>query len=345
MAPLPLRLQLQVLIYCCNIVSLLMRDIYYNQDCITGAREHLPDKSVDLIITDPPFAINGDILHKHYHRKEEHVFEGYVEVDQEEYRDFSIKWLHEAHRVLKDTGSMYVVSGWSNLLDILLALEKNDFEIINHIIWKYNFGVSTRHKFVTSHYHILYCKKSGAKRVKFNTFCRFGTSEKNDDNSSMLYNDLEDVWVINRDFKKGRLRNKNTLPAELLKKMILYSSDEDDLVCDLFLGSFSTAKIARSLNRYSTGFEMNGDVYDYQLEQMHNIERGYMLKELCSNGGNPHHNQRKRWTEEEASKVIERYNAIKSAGLTDKKAYHLLSMEFGRGYFSMMNIVKKNRRA
>lgn len=321
-----------------------MSDIYYNQDCIPGAKEHLLSRSVDLIITDPPFAINGDSLHKHYHRKEEHVFEGYVEVDQEEYRDFSRKWLHEAHRVLKDNGSMYVVSGWTNLLDILLALENNRFELINHVIWKYNFGVSTRHKFVTSHYHILYCKKSGAKGVKFNTFSRFGTSEKGVGNSSLLYTDLEDVWTINRDFKKGRLRNKNTLPAELLKKMILYSSDEGDLVCDFFLGSFSTAKIAKSLNRYSTGFEVNSDVYDYQLKQMNNIERGYMLKELQINGGNPHHNQRKRWTEEEASSVLERYNAIKSSGLTDKKAYQLLSMEFGRGYFSMMNIVRKNRK-
>lgn len=322
-----------------------MRDIYYNQDCITGAREHLSDRSIDLIITDPPFAINGDSLHKHYHRKEEHVFEGYVEVAPEEYRDFSFKWVREAHRVLKDTGSMYVVSGWSNLLDILLALEKNGFELINHIIWKYNFGVSTRHKFVTSHYHILYCKKSSSKKVKFNTFCRFGTSDKAEDNSSLLYTDLEDVWVINRDFKKGRMRNKNTLPAELLRKMILYSSDEGDLICDFFLGSFSTAKIAKSLNRHSTGFEVNSDVYDYQLKQMNNIERGYMLKDLCSNGGNPHHNQRKRWTEEEASKVLERYNAIKSSGLTDKKAYQVLSVEFGRGYFSMMNIVKKNRKS
>ncbi len=69
-----------------------------------------------------------------------------------------------------------------------------------------------------------------------------------------------------------------------------------------------------------------------------------MLNDLSSNGGNPHHNQRKRWTEEEASKVLERYNAIKSSGLTDKKAYQLLSVEFGRGYFSMMKIVKKKRK-
>jgi len=140
------------------------------------------------------------------------------------------------------------------------------------------------------------------------------------------------------------MRNKNTLPAELLRKMILYSSDEGDLICDFFLGSFSTAKISKSLNRHSTGFEINKDIYDYQLKQMGNIERGYMLNDLSSNGGNPHHNQRKRWTEEEASKVLERYNAIKSSGLTDKKAYQLLSVEFGRGYFSMMNVVKKKRK-
>ncbi|MCQ6961892.1 DNA-methyltransferase [Methanolobus chelungpuianus] len=321
-----------------------MKDTYYNMDCIAGAKAHIPDGVVDLVITDPPFAIEGDQLHRLYNRKEEHVVEGYVEVSRENYRDFSFRWMEQAKRVLKDTGCMYIVSGWTNLLDILLAIEHNGLEVINHIIWKYSFGVSTKNKFVTSHYHILYCKKSGCD-VKFNPYCRFGAAEKDQEGSSMLYCDLEDVWVIGREYKKGRIRNKNELPVELLKKMILYSSEEGDLVCDFFLGSFSSAKVARSLGRYSTGFEINESAYLQQVGHISNIERGWMLAGLRSNEGNPHFNQRKRWTKEEMGSVVERYHNIKRTGVTDRQAYAILSQEFGRGYFSMMNIIKKSKSA
>lgn len=49
--------------------------------------------------------------------------------------------------------------------------------------------------------------------------------------------------------------------------MILYSSNPDDLVCDFFLGSFSTAKVALSLGRQACGFEINKNAFDYQMEQ------------------------------------------------------------------------------
>jgi len=320
-----------------------MQDAYYNMDCISGSRSHIPDGVVDLIITDPPFAIEGDQLHRLYNRKEEHVVQGYVEVARENYRDFSFRWLEQAKRVLKDTGSMYIVSGWTNLLDILLAIEQNGLELINHIIWKYNFGVSTKNKFVTSHYHILYCRKKNGCDIKFNPYCRFGAAEKDADGYSMLYCDLGDVWAIGREYKKGRTKNKNELPVELLKKMILYSSDEGDLVCDFFLGSFSTAKVARSLGRYSIGFEINETAYKHQVDHITSIQRGWMLAGLRSNGGNPHFNQRKRWTKEEMCSVIERYHNIKHTGVTDRQAYNILSQEFGRGYFSMMNIIKRKQ--
>ncbi|MFY9508297.1 MAG: site-specific DNA-methyltransferase, partial [Candidatus Methanoculleus thermohydrogenotrophicum] len=50
---------------------------FYNEDCVAGAKKHLAADSVDLIITDPPYGINGDELHQHYNRDEEFVVEGY----------------------------------------------------------------------------------------------------------------------------------------------------------------------------------------------------------------------------------------------------------------------------
>ena len=317
--------------------------MYYNEDCVSGSKKHLKDESVDLIITDPPFAISGDKLHKHYNRDEIHVIDGYVEIPKDQYMDFSIDWIAQAHRILKDDGSMYIVSGWSNLLDILLALEQNQFEIINHIIWKYNFGVYTKKKYVTSHYHILYCKKQNNKKVKFNTHCRFGPSEKMENGGSALYSDLEDVWIINREYKQGKTKNKNQLPKELLKKMILYSSDENDLICDLFLGSFSTAKVAKALNRNSTGFEINSEAFDHQIGKIDIIEAGCMLKDLKIPESNIYFNQGKSWSKEDIESLLTRYNALKKEKLSDKKSFEILSKEFGRGRFSILNVVKANK--
>ena len=86
--------------------------------------------------------------------------------------------MSEAFRILKDSGSMYVFSGWNNLKDILMALDDVGFTTINHIIWKYQFGVVTAKKFVTSHYHCLYVCKNPKKR-KFNSFTRFKKKFKN----------------------------------------------------------------------------------------------------------------------------------------------------------------------
>ena len=56
--------------------------VFYNESCISGSRNHLQENSVDLIITDPPYGIKGDTLHKHYNRDESHVVEGYVEIPE-----------------------------------------------------------------------------------------------------------------------------------------------------------------------------------------------------------------------------------------------------------------------
>ena len=118
----------------------------YNQDCVTGMREHVADASIDLIFTDPPYGIKGDELDVHYHRDESNVVPGYVDVPLDQYAQFSRDWITEAARCLRPGGSMYIVSGYTNLHHILNALHATDLQEINHIIAQYSFGVSTKNK-------------------------------------------------------------------------------------------------------------------------------------------------------------------------------------------------------
>ena len=109
-----------------------------------------------------------------YNRKSSRVIEGYNEILPENYYQFSYDWIAQANRILKESGSMYIFSGWNNLKDILIAIDDVGLTVVNHIIWKYQFGVVTKNKFVTSHYHCLFV----CKILKKENFILFQDMEK-----------------------------------------------------------------------------------------------------------------------------------------------------------------------
>jgi site-specific DNA-methyltransferase (adenine-specific) len=312
--------------------------MFYNEDCVSGAKKHLADNSVDLIICDPPYGINGEKLDKHYNRNEGFVLDGYIDVPADEYERFSSDWIKQAERVLRPGGSIYIVSGYTNLRHILNAISNTMLKEINHIIWKYNFGVYTKNKFVSSHYHILYCVKPKGN-VVFNTNSRFSDCEKDENGSSLNYQDREDVWVINREYKPGQVKNKNELPTQLLTKIIQYSSNENDLVCDFFLGSFSTAKIALGLNRNACGFEKSKIAFDYQIEQIKKIEKGELLKDLRRVPENSLFSQGLPLSNVEKEKIVKMFYKLKQNGVTKKDALNQISKAFGRGYWSLTKVI------
>ena len=247
----------------------------YNMDCIEGMKL-IPSQSIDLVITDPPFAIEFKAKKSNYNRTQSRVIEGYNEIPKKEYLDFTIKWMKEVYRVLKESGSMYVFSGWNNLKDILIAIDELNFILINHIIWKYQFGVVTNRKFITSHYHILYVCKNDKKR-KFYPFSRFNKDEVDENGRKLHYIDKEDVWVIQREYWTGVQKTPTKLPFELIKKILMYSSDEGDIVLDPFLGSGQVAVVSKLLKRQYIGFEIVKEYYEFAKKRLEN--NIYKIKE------------------------------------------------------------------
>ena len=233
----------------------------YNQDCIEGMKI-IPNEKIDLVVTDPPFAINFKAKKANYNRTASRVLSGYNEITKENYYEFTLNWMSQCFRILKESGGMYVFSGWNNLADILNAIEEIGFITVNHIIWKYQFGVVTSRKFVTSHYHCLYICKNDKKR-KFFPYERFSKEEKNNQGRSLHYKDKEDVWEIKREYWTGDEKTPTKLPAEIIKKILQYSSEEGDLVFDPFLGSGQTAVVSKLLKRNYIGFEIVKEYFDF----------------------------------------------------------------------------------
>lgn len=312
---------------------------FYNEDCIAGAPRRLAPGSVDLIITDPPYGIAGDTLHKHYNRREEFVTDGYVEVPAGEYADFSRRWVAEAARALRPGGSIYVVSGYTHLLEVLAALRAAELEEVNHLIWKFNFGVFTRTKYISSHYHVLYYTKPGGPRT-FNTQARFGLLERSGAEGSLNYADREDVWDVKREYKPGQRKNKNELPAELLAKMVQYSSNTGDLVADFFLGGFSTARVALGLGRRSTGFELSQQAFEHGVASLRKVEPGELLIHLRVPDTRRLPRQGAAWTEAERARLRQRF-AVLRAGSTKKATIAALTEEFGRGRWAIEKELKR----
>jgi site-specific DNA-methyltransferase (adenine-specific) len=171
---------------------------------------------------------------------------------------------------------MYVFSGWNNLKDLLVALDEIGFVTVNHLIWKYQFGVVTKRKFVTSHYHCLYVCKEEQKR-KFYPSARYPQEATSETGRSLRYQDLEDVWVIQREYWNGDVKTPTKLPAELIRKILAYSSQEGDVVLDPFLGSGQVAVVSHTLRRQYIGFEIVEEYYRFAQRRL--VEGCYRLKE------------------------------------------------------------------
>lgn len=238
-----------------NPLHPLSLDSVLYMDCVEGMK-HLPSNSIDLIVADPPFGIEFNGKNSAYNRQEDYVVEGYNEIDGD-YSAFTESWVAELPRIMKNDASAYIFSGWNNLKKVDAACERHRLETVSHIIWKYNFGLFTRRKFVTSHYHILLVVKD-PKKYYFNKMEHYP----------------EDVWPINREYRPRELKNGTKLPLQLVEKCIDYSSRPGDLILDPFMGNGTTAAAAKAKFRHYLGFEINQELEEIIKAELARVELG-----------------------------------------------------------------------
>jgi site-specific DNA-methyltransferase (adenine-specific) len=123
--------------------------------------------------------------------------------------------------------------------------------------------------------------------------------------------------------------------------MLQYSSNEGDLVCDMFLGGFSTARVAVGLNRRATGFELSEPVFDLKVEELRGIRQGYLLPSLRTPLATGPKNRGRPWTEDDIEVLVSRFTRLTGSGATKKKAVDMLAGELGRGRWSIEKMLKK----
>lgn len=224
-------------------------------DCISGM-ERMPDQCVDLVIADPPFGIEFHGREALYNRKREYVVEGYKEVN-DNYDEFTLAWIKALPRIMKEHASAYIFSGWTHLRHLLDAAQEANLTLINHIIWKYQFGVFTRKKYVTSHYHILFLVKN-PKKYYFNKIEHYPL----------------DIWDIPRTYRKGQKKNGTKLPEDVVSRCIDFSSKPGQLIFDPFMGNATTAVSAKANFRHFFGFEANSKLEEIIKHNINQVDIG-----------------------------------------------------------------------
>ena len=231
-------------------------DTFIPGDCI-DVMAGLPDESVDLVFADPPYnlQLEGD-LHRPNNTRVDGVDDAWDQFESfAAYDEFSRRWLGEARRLLKPTGSLWVIGSYHNIFRLGTQLQDLGFWLLNDVVWrKTNPMPNFRgRRFTNATETMIWCAKSQTeKRYTFNY-----------DAMKALNDDLQmrSDWLLplctgaERLKENGRKAHATQKPEALLYRVILASSNAGDVVLDPFSGSGTTAAVAKKLGRRFIGIE------------------------------------------------------------------------------------------
>jgi len=218
----------------------------------------LPENSVDLIFADPPY--NLQLQNDLYRPNQSRVaavddswdkFASFAEYDQ-----FTRGWLSACQRVLKDTGTLWVIGSYHNIYRVGAILQDLDYWILNDVVWlKTNPMPNFRGiRFTNAHETLLWAQKKRGAHYTFN----YQTMKALNDDLQMRSD-----WIIPLSTGKERIKingekaHTTQKPEELLYRVILSSSNPGDLVLDPFFGSGTTGAVAKKLHRNWIGIEQD----------------------------------------------------------------------------------------
>jgi len=215
----------------------------YNMDCFEGIK-NIPDNSVDLIVTDPPYNIGDDVKSTKQGNNIISTKLAWGEWDcfeKEEYDLFFINYLKECYRILKDGGTIYCFSARKDNGFFIREAVKIGFKYLNSlVIIKDNPLPHFNKTNWRSSFELCFYACKGDKPKTFNFLSQNQMINK--------YNYLIGKKYTNHPTEK---------PLEFIKLLIKVNSNENDVVFDGFMGSGTTAVASKQLNRNFIGFEIS----------------------------------------------------------------------------------------
>ena len=218
--------------------------------------EQLPPESIDLIFADPPYnlQLRQDLWRPNLTRVEGvsdawDQFTGFAEYDA-----FTTTWLTACRRVLKPTGTLWVIGTYHNIYRVGYILQNLDYWILNNVVWVKTNPMPNFHgvRFTNAHESLIWAQKERGQRYTFNH------------RAMKALNDglqMRSDWHLPLCSGRERLRANGVKahsaqkPLALLYRVLLASSNPGDIVLDPFFGTGTTGEAARRLGRRWIGIE------------------------------------------------------------------------------------------
>ena len=245
-------------------------------DCI-AAMKALPDKSVDCVFADPPYNLQlGGELFRPDGTHVDAVTDDWDKFDTfAAYDAFTRAWLAEAHRVLKDNGTIWVIGSYHNIFRVGAILQDTGFWILNDIVWRKanpmpNFKGT---RFTNAHETLIWASMGEKAKYTFNY-----TAMKTLNDELQMRSD----WVLpicggpERLRKDGHKVHPTQKPEALLYRVMLATTQKGDVVLDPFFGTGTTGAVAKRLGREWIGCERESG---YRAAALERIELALPLDE------------------------------------------------------------------
>ncbi len=238
-------------------------NIIYKGDCRDIMKNEILENSINLIFADPPYNLSGNKLKWLGNKTGGDWFmvnEQWDKMDEKEYILFTQEWIKEAYRVLKPNGSIYISCTYHNLGEVLTSLKLRKFKINNIITWYKTNAMPnmTRRVFTHSSEFVIWAVKGKGWIFNYEILKKINPEKQKDGKDKQM----RDVWSMPLVQGKQRIKKENgkaahptQKPEEMLRRIILASSNEEDIILDPFAGTGTTLFIAQNLNRKWIGIE------------------------------------------------------------------------------------------
>jgi site-specific DNA-methyltransferase (adenine-specific) len=250
--------------------------VLYNDDSLKILAQ-LPENSVDMIFADPPYNLSNGGFSVHAGRMVS-VNKGDWDKSKgfkDDY-DFHYKWLEATKRVLKPGGSLWVSGTYHSIYQCGHALQSLGYHILNDISWfKPNAAPNLSCRFFTaSHETLIWARKDKGAKHTFN----YGAMKDGQWNGDFLKKpnmQMRSVWAIGtpKPDEKKFGKHPTQKPHELLRRIVLASTNKGDLVLDPFTGSSTTGLAAVMHGRNFVGIDTEKKFLDLSIKRFEDIKK------------------------------------------------------------------------
>jgi len=247
----------------------------YHADCLEVLAE-MPENSVDMVFADPPYLLSNGGFTVHAGRRVS-VHKGDWDKSnglQKDF-DFHLAWINAVKRVLKPHGTIWISGTYHSIYQCGFALQVAGYHILNDVAWfKPNASpnLSCRY-FTASHETLVWARKDKNAKHIFN-YDLMKNGEWNGDFIKKPQMQMRSVWAIGtpKPNEKRYGKHPTQKPEDLLKRIILASTNKGDLVLDPFTGSSTTGIAAIVHGRKFVGIDLDKKYLDLSIKRINDIK-------------------------------------------------------------------------